>query len=229
MIAEASDHFRAAYMDLGSFIEAFPQAQRIALTATKQTRKRIIRRFQLRDPDIFAVPMRRDNLHLHVKKIASPAKSLHLTANDLLYRGVENELIEWWVNRSGSAIIYCATVAETQTLAAWLKSKNWKALCFHGELSQKKRKRVLNKFKTKGRSLVVATTAFGLGIDKPNVRLVIHARLPLTMDDYVSKSDEPDEMEKNPAVFCSIVPKTLPAINKFCCTEHLNQIVSRTI
>lgn len=229
VIAEASDHFRAAYMDLGSFIEAFPQAQRIALTATKQTRKRIIRRFQLRDPDIFAVPMRRNNLHLHVKKIASPAKSLHLTANDLLYRGVENELTEWWVNRSGSAIIYCATVAETQTLAAWLKSKNWKALCFHGELSQKKRKRVLNKFKTKGRSLVVATTAFGLGIDKPNVRLVIHAGLPLTMDDYVQQIGRAGRDGKNPAVFCSIVPKTLPAINKFCCTEHLNQIVSRTI
>lgn len=189
VIAETSDHFRAAYMDLGSFIEAFPQAQRIALTATatKQTRKRIIRRFQLRDPDIFAVPMRRNNLHLHVKKIASSAKSLHLTANNLLYRGVENELTEWWEKRSGSAIIYCATVAETQTLAAWLKSKNWKALCFHGELSQKKRKRVLNKFKTKDRSLVVATTAFGLGIDKPNVRLVIHAGLPLTMDDYVQQ------------------------------------------
>lgn len=189
VIAESSDHFRAAYMDLGSFGEAFPLAQRIALTATatKQTRKRIIRRFQLRDPDIFAVPMRRNNLHLDVKKIASPAKSLHLTTNDLLYRGVENELMEWWQNRSGSAIVYCATVAETQTLAAWLKSKNWNALCFHGELSQKKRKRVLNKFKTKDRSLVVATTAFGLGIDKPNVRLVIHAGLPLTLDDYVQQ------------------------------------------
>lgn len=91
------------------------QAQRIALTATatKQTCKRIIRRFQLRDPDILAFPMRHENLHLDVKKIASPAKSLHLTTNDLLYRGVANELTEWWKNRFGSAIIYCATVAET--------------------------------------------------------------------------------------------------------------------
>lgn len=99
----------------------------------------------------------------------------------------------------GESLGECHTVAETQALAAWLNGKNWKALCFHGELPQKKRKRVLNKFKTKARCLVVAS----LGIDKPDVRLVIHA----------------GRDEKNPAVSCSIVPKTLPVANRFCCTE----------
>ena len=192
ILPQSKDDFRKAYGAIGGFIRALPQRpQVLALTATA-TRKdvaRIRKSLGIPDADLFRTPMRRDNLRLYIKRIDSSGKARNgkcsQSIEHTLFQSVERELSKW--DEHGAVIIYCPTVKLVKRLCKWLKARDYPVGKYHGKMKHAKRKAAQQAFMRGKKPIMVATNAFGLGIDKPDVRLVIHAGLPLSMDGYVQE------------------------------------------
>ena len=133
--------------------------------------------------------MRRDNLRLYIKRIDSSGKTRNgkcsQSIEHTLFQSVERELSKW--DEHGAVIIYCPTVKLVKRLCKWLKARDYPVGKYHGKMKHAKRKAAQQAFMRGKKPIMVATNAFGLGIDKPDVRLVIHAGLPLSMDGYVQE------------------------------------------
>ena len=191
-LPQAKDDFRKAYGKVGSFIHSLPhRPQVIALTATA-TRKdiaRIRKSLNIDNASMFRTPMRRDNLRLYIKRIDSSGKTRNgkcsQSIEHTLFQSVERELSKW--DEHGAVIIYCPTVKLVKRLCKWLKARDYPVGKYHGKMKHAKRKVAQQAFMGGKKPIMVATNAFGLGIDKPDVRLVIHAGLPLSMDGYVQE------------------------------------------
>lgn len=191
-LPQAKDDFRKAYGKIGSFIDSLPRhPQVIALTATA-TRKdvdRIRKSLNIDNASLFRTPMRRDNLCLYIKRIGSRGKTRNgkccQSIEHTLFQSVERELSKW--DEHGAVIIYCPTVKLVKRLCKWLKARDYPVGKYHGKMKHAKRKAAQQAFMRGKKPIMVATNAFGLGIDKPDVRLVIHAGLPLSMDGYVQE------------------------------------------
>lgn len=190
ILPQAKDDFRKAYGKIGSFIDSLPRhPQVIALTATA-TRKdvdRIRKSLNIDNASLFRTPMRRDNLRLYIKRIEAGGKTRKggQSIEHTLFQSVERELSKW--DKDGTVIIYCPTVKLVKRLCKWLKARDYPVGKYHGKMKHAKRKAAQATFMSGKKSIMVATNAFGLGIDKPDVRLVIHAGLPLSMDGYVQE------------------------------------------
>ncbi len=187
ILAHTQDDFRTAYGEIGDFIAGLPMRPTIlAMTATctRADRKVIVDSLGMKDVNKFIAPMRRDNLGLSVKLITTTAnKREELEINR--FNAVERELAAW--DDKGSAIVYCPTVKMVKKLYRWLKARDYRVGIYHGKMKRKKRKKEQRRFMSGKHSVMVATNAFGLGIDKPDVRLIIHAGLPLSLDGYVQE------------------------------------------
>ena len=191
-LPQAKDDFRKAYGKIGSFIDSLPRhPQVIALTATA-TRKdvaRIRKSLNIDNASLFRTPMRRDNLHLYIKRIDSSGKTRNgkcsQSIEHTLFQSVERELSKW--DKDGTVIIYCPTVKLVKRLCKWLKARDYPVGKYHGKMNHVKRKAAQQAFMNGKKPIIAATNAFGLGIDKPDVRLIIHAGLPLSMDGYVQE------------------------------------------
>ena len=190
ILPQAKDDFRKAYGKIGRFIRSLPcHLQIIALTATA-TRKDVARIRKSLDIDsaaLFRTPMRRDNLRLYIKRIEAGGKTRkgRQSIEHTLFQSVERELNKW--DEDGAVIIYCPTVKLVKRLCKWLKARDYPVGKYHGKMKRAKRKAAQAAFMRGSKPIMVATNAFGLGIDKPDVRLVIHAGLPLSMDGYVQE------------------------------------------
>ena len=190
ILPQAKDDFRKAYGKIGSFIDSLPRhPQVIALTATA-TRKdvdRIRKSLNIDNASLFRTPMRRDNLRLYIKRIEAGGKTRKggQSIEHTLFQSVERELSKW--DEHGAVIIYCPTVKLVKRLCKWLKARDYPVGKYHGKMKHAKRKAAQAAFMSGKKPIMVATNAFGLGIDKPDVRLVIHAGLPLSMDGYVQE------------------------------------------
>ena len=191
ILPQAKDDFRKAYGKIGSFINSLPRhPQVIALTATATRRDvaRIRKSLNIDNASLFRTPMRRDNLCLYIKRIDSGKTrkcKRKPSAENTLFQSVEQELAKW--NVKGAAIIYCPTVKRVKRLHRWLKARGYLVDKYHGKMKRTKRKAAQAAFMSSKKPIMVATNAFGLGIDKPDVRLVIHAGLPLSLDGYVQE------------------------------------------
>ena len=170
-ISEWGHDFRPDYRNLSSLKKEFPSTPLIALTATAtpKVKNDIIRLLKLKKSKIFVSSFDRENLKLEVinKKQAFP-KLVHLLDG---YRGE-------------SVIIYCHSRKETEEIAANLKMNNFNARAYHVGLEQGKRKLAQELFIKDKVDIIVATIAFGMGIDKPDVRLVVHYTFPKTLEGY---------------------------------------------
>lgn len=191
ILPQSKDDFRKAYGAIGGFIRALPQRpQVLALTATA-TRKdvaRIRKSLGIPDADLFRTPMRRDNLHIAIKCLASGKsgkRKRKLSAETALFHAVERALGKW--GNKGAVIIYCPTVKRVKHLYKWLKARDYPVGKYHGKMKRAKRSAEQAAFMSGKKPVMVSTNAFGLGIDKPDVRLIIHAGLPLSMDGYVQE------------------------------------------
>ena len=191
ILPQSKDDFRKAYGAIGGFIRALPQRpQVLALTATT-TRKdvaRIRKSLGIPDADLFRTPMRRDNLHIAIKCLASGKsgkRKRKLSAETALFHAVERALGKW--GNKGAVIIYCPTVKRVKHLYKWLKARDYPVGKYHGKMKHAKRSAEQAAFMSGKTPVMVATNAFGLGIDKPDVRLIIHADLPLSMDGYIQE------------------------------------------
>lgn len=181
--------FRTAYGKIGAFIQALPERPQIVActaTATAKDRRRIIRALGMQDAAVFVFPMRRENLRLSIKKV-SVKRGSHKKARleHQLMQAVKRNLEKW--DGDGAVIIYTPTAKRAKRLCRWLKGRGWPAAQFTGKRSQEKRRKAQESFQSGKKPIMVATNAFGLGIDKADVRLIIHAGLPLSLDGYVQE------------------------------------------
>lgn len=187
ILPQSGPSFRKAYGEVGSFIRTLPYRCQIlacTATATPKERREIIRSLGMESPECFVYPIRRDNLHLQIKRVEAPkGKDSKLEIN--LFHAVERMLEQW--DGRGSIIVYAPTVKRVKHLQKWLKGRGWQAARYTGKMSKEKRQQAQADFLSGKKRVIVATNAFGLGIDKPDVHLVIHAGLPLTLNGYVQE------------------------------------------
>jgi len=170
-ISEWGHDFRPDYRNLGILKKIFSSVPVIALTATatEKVREDILAHLNLQKAPLFISSFNRENLHLSVieKRQAFPklVKLLQKYKND-------------------SVIIYCFSRKETEEIADNLKLNGFNAAAYHAGLEANKRKLVQDLFIKDKVNIIVATIAFGMGIDKPDVRLVVHYTFPKTLEGY---------------------------------------------
>jgi ATP-dependent DNA helicase RecQ len=179
VLAHTQDSFRRSYRKIGKFVNNLPKRPLVAAftaTATRRDRRTIIRSLKMENMTVCVSPIRHKNLNLWIKRVDVKAKK---EKTEAVWRGkrrmVESALREW--NGDGSVILYCPTVKDVKRLHRWLKAKDWKAGNHHEKMADSKCTASQAKFLQGDTNIMVATNAFDLGIDKPDVRLIIHARL----------------------------------------------------
>ena len=170
-VSEWGHDFRPDYMEIFSVRKLFPKATMIALTATatEQVKKDIIKNLGLKKPEIFATSFDRKNIFLEVQ----PKKS------------GESQVIDFLKNhKDESGIIYCTSRRQVDELFVSLKKKGYSVLNYHAGLPDDVRGEHQQLFIEDKVKIIVATVAFGMGIDKPNVRFVINFDLPKSIEEY---------------------------------------------
>ncbi|MBS3954378.1 MAG: DNA helicase RecQ [Methylomicrobium sp.] len=175
-VSQWGHDFRADYLQLSILQENFPRVPRIALTATadEKTRQEIIHRLGLEQANIYISGFDRPNIRYRIVQKQSP--------KDQLFDFIQTE-------HSGDAgIVYCLSRKKVEETAQWLQGKGITALPYHAGLDNALRKKHQHRFLMEEGLLIVATIAFGMGIDKPNVRFVAHLDLPKSIEAYYQET-----------------------------------------
>ncbi len=171
-VSEWGHEFREHYRMLSQLKISFPDTTISAFTATATTlvRDDIISNLRLRNPKIVTGSLFRKNLTITAEHRQGDGK-----------RQLTN-FLEEHTNQAG--IVYAFSRKQTESIAKFLKQKGYKAEAFHAGLETEVKKRVYNQFITDEIDIVVATIAFGMGIDKSNIRFVVHLNMPKTLENY---------------------------------------------
>lgn len=188
--------FRPEYTQLSVLKENFPKVPIIALTATadKITRTDILNQLKLRDPKTFISSFDRPNLSLTIRRGLSKKEKI--------------AAIVHFINRHHrqSGIIYCMSRNSTESLVEELSEYSIRAVAYHAGLSSDKREKAQDDFINDRVNVVCATVAFGMGIDKSNVRWVIHYNMPASIENYYQEIGRAgrDGMKSDTLLFYSV-------------------------
>lgn len=176
-VSQWGHDFRPDYIQLSLLHEQFPDIPRIALTATadEKTRDEIKRRLALENAREFISSFDRPNICYRITESQTNARSA-------LLRFIENE------HKSDAGIIYCLSRKKVDSTALWLSEKGFTALPYHAGLSTQVRELNQHRFLNEDAVIIVATIAFGMGIDKPDVRFVAHLNLPKSLEAYYQET-----------------------------------------
>ena len=175
-VSQWGHDFRPEYLKLGLLGERFPKVPRLALTATADERTRAeIRRCLLpADAETYIASFDRPNIRYRV--------GLKQRPRDQLLRFIQSE------HAGQSGIVYCFSRRKTEQTAAWLSANGIQALPYHAGLSDSERREHQDRFIRSDGLVICATIAFGMGIDKPDVRFVAHLDLPKSMEAYYQET-----------------------------------------
>jgi len=175
-VSQWGHDFRADYLQLSLLHEQFPDVPRIALTATadEQTRLEIAARLQLEDAARFIVGFDRPNIRYRI--------GLKHNARQQLLAFLKAE------HPQDAGIVYCLSRKKTEETASWLATQGFTALPYHAGLPAEERAAHQARFLREEAVVMVATIAFGMGIDKPDVRFVAHLDLPKTIEAYYQET-----------------------------------------
>ena len=175
-VSQWGHDFRADYLQLSLLHEQFPNVPRIALTATadEQTRNEIVARLRLEQAAQFVVGFDRPNIRYRI--------GLKQNARQQLLQFLKTE------HPDHAGIVYCLSRKKTEETASWLTAQGFTALPYHAGLSAELRAAHQARFLREDTVIMVATIAFGMGIDKPDVRFVAHLDLPKTIEAYYQET-----------------------------------------
>ena len=175
-VSQWGHDFRSEYLSLSLLHERYPDVPRIALTATADdlTRADIIERLKLEDARIFISSFDRPNIRYAIVEKDKP--------RDQLLRFIRDE------HEDDAGIVYCQSRKKVEETAEWLSSVGLKALPYHAGLDVAVRQRHQDRFLREDSIVMVATIAFGMGIDKPDVRFVAHLDLPKNIESYYQET-----------------------------------------
>ncbi len=176
-VSQWGHDFRPEYLQLKVLHERFPAIPRIALTATAdpKTRLEIIERLGLQRARIFTRSFDRPNIRYHIHSSSQGARTA-------LLRFIRDR------HDGEAGIVYCLSRKRVEEIAAWLQAEGLDALPYHAGLSADERRRHQQRFQRDESVIIVATIAFGMGIDKPNVRFVAHLNLPKSIEAYYQET-----------------------------------------
>ena len=174
-VSQWGHDFRVDYLSLGQLAEHFPGVPRMALTATatSEVRAEIIEQLRLVAPQRFIAGFDRPNIRYEVQSKVD----------------AKRQLLGFLADRRGDAgIVYCMSRKKTESTAEWLIKEGFVALPYHAGLDAATRAEHQHRFDSEDGIIIVATIAFGMGIDKPDVRFVAHLDLPKSMESYYQET-----------------------------------------
>lgn len=175
-VSQWGHDFRADYLQLSLLHEKFPAVPRIALTATanQKTREEIVMRLSLEKAKIFISGFDRPNIRYRiVQKQNARRQLLHFITTE---------------HNGDAGIVYCLSRKKVESTAQWLAAKEINALPYHAGLDNTVRQQNQHRFLKEEGVVIVATIAFGMGIDKPNVRFVAHLDIPKSIEGYYQET-----------------------------------------
>ncbi|WP_348673698.1 DNA helicase RecQ [uncultured Abyssibacter sp.] len=175
-VSQWGHDFRPEYLGLSELAERFPGVPRMALTATADvpTRDEIVQRLALHDPRRFVASFDRPNIRYRVSERAN--------AKQQLLRFLQKE------HPGEAGVVYCLSRKKVEATAEWLQGNGFDAVPYHAGLGAEKRAAHQDRFLREDGVIVVATIAFGMGIDKPDVRFVVHLDLPGSVEAYYQET-----------------------------------------
>jgi ATP-dependent DNA helicase RecQ len=176
-VSEWGHDFRPAFLSLGAAVKTLGSPPVLALTATATARvlDDIVRLIGMRDPATFNLGVYRPNLHYVV----------HHTATEM---AKQRRLVTLLHETPGTGIVYVATVKHCHDVARVLEAEGFTAPMYHGRLAARTRRETQDRFMAGDLKAIVATNAFGMGIDKPDIRFVVHYDMPGSLESYYQES-----------------------------------------
>ncbi len=174
-VSQWGHNFRPDYLELRIFKERFPDIPLIALTATanEQTREEILERLGISHARTFIKGFDRPNIYYQVQQKSNPKQQLRT-----FLTGREDQ----------PGIVYCLSRKKVDETAAWLRGEGFNALPYHAGMAAEDRQANQQRFLNEEAVVIVATIAFGMGIDKPDVRFVAHMDLPKSVEAYYQET-----------------------------------------
>lgn len=175
-VSQWGHDFRREYLGLSLLAKRYPQVPRIALTATadQRTRDEIVTNLDLSQAASFVSSFDRPNIHYSIGDPANPREALLAFLNEH--------------HADDAGIVYCLSRRKVEQTAEWLNNNGRVALAYHAGMSSAVRQQNQTRFLREDGLIVVATIAFGMGIDKPDVRFVAHLNLPKSVESYYQET-----------------------------------------
>ena len=176
-VSEWGHDFRPAFLSIGSAIKAIgsPPVLALTATATSQVLDDVVRHLGLRNPQTFNLGVYRPNLRYHVQHTATDTAK-------------QQRLVRLLRDSEGSGIVYVATVKQCDAVARVLEAEGLAVERYHGRLGARVRHDTQDRFMAGALKAIVATNAFGMGIDKPDIRFVVHYDMPGSLEAYYQES-----------------------------------------
>ena len=176
-VSEWGHDFRPSYLRLGGVRSLLgnPPIAALTATATEEVRRDIVRQLRLRDPRVLVTGFDRRNLVWHVLRAKNDSEK-------------DRTLLKLLRGREGSSIVYASTRKNVDALTALLSGSGVPAVGYHAGLADGERKRIQDRFMSGETPVVVATNAFGMGIDKRDVRIVVHYNMPGNLEAYYQEA-----------------------------------------
>lgn len=177
-ISEWGHDFRPAYTEISKALSKLQKRYPImalTATATHEVRQDIVEQLGMKSVQSFIKGFNRPNLSYSVLSTSQKQEQLY----DILQSDSANE---------GSTIVYCGSRRRVEEFSAYLNSRNIATMAYHGGMHDQQRKSVQEQFKQNKKSILIATSAFGMGVDKPDVRTVVHCDLTLTLEAYYQEA-----------------------------------------
>ena len=172
-ISQWGHDFRPDYARVGDIRARLgdPPVLALTATATPDVQRDILTRLRIPDAPVFHTGLERENLYLGVKEVFSPEEKIdHIEARC-------REI-------GGPGIVYCALIRDLLGLEVELKRRGFRPLVYHGDLPASERREMLDRFMSLDNTLILATNAFGMGVDKPDIRFILHHQIPRTLEAY---------------------------------------------
>jgi ATP-dependent DNA helicase RecQ len=176
-ISQWGHDFRPAYLSLGAAVKTIglPPVLALTATATSEVTADIEKQLDLGTLRVVKTGIYRPNIHFEVKRVTNELEK-------------HEELAKVLNEYDGTGIIYAATVKTVEALAEWLKSFDYKVEKYHGRMKASERRENQEAFMAGELRAIVATNAFGMGIDKPDIRFVVHYQMPGSLEAYYQEA-----------------------------------------